>query len=89
MSSKIIAFQQRQGKWITPNCQHIQVGLVHYYGIHKNQQMHIQHSSESIFLTHQCYVLQNMKLAAGSKVIQVIGDSASFSKEGQSRLKTF
>jgi hypothetical protein len=95
MSSKIAAFQQEQGKLITTNCQHIEDGNVHYYGIHKSKQMQKKDGSESLLLTRQCYqdlkshVLQNMGLATDTKAIQVVGDSASFSKAGTELAKRF
>lgn len=95
ISSKIASFQQQKGKWITPNCQYIQEGNVHYYGIHKSRQMQAQDGIESVLLTRQCYqemkshVLQNMKLQPDTKVIQVVGGCSSFSKEGTERAKEF
>lgn len=92
---KITAFQARKGEWITSNCSHIQDGDVHYWGIHKSQQMQAQDGVESILLTHQLYqeikshILQKMNLPSDAKVIQVVGGSSSFSKEGTERSKDF
>jgi len=96
ISSKIVAFRDEQGEWISRNCQHLQEGEVHYYGIHKNQQMCSSINSDPIVFTRQVYqkmkseVLDNMRLPTDTKVIQVVGDSsAPFSQEGTMRAKEF
>lgn len=96
MSSMITQFQQRQGTWITSNCQHIELGNVHYYGVHKDQQMQSGETSQSsILATRQIYqkmkahVLQSMGLSPDTKVIQIVGDSAAFSIEGTEQGKKF
>lgn len=96
ISFKIKAFQKKEGIWITPNCQHILHGNVHYYGIHKDQQMQLKsNSKETILATRKIYedlklhVLQNMGLPSTCKVIQVVGDSAAFSLEGTEKAKAF
>lgn len=92
----ITAFQQRKGEWISSNCQHIQEENVHYYGIHKNQQMQIKENLQLSYLeTRKLYqelkshILQIMGLPSDTKVIQVVGDSEAFSFEGTEKVKEF
>jgi len=92
----IAQFQQKKGQWISSNCQHIQEGKVHYYGIHKNQQMQVKENPQLSYLaTRKLYqeikshILQIMGLPPNTKVIQVVGDSAAFSIGGTEKAKEF
>lgn len=96
MSDKISKFQRREGTWLTSHCQHIQEDNVHYYGIHKNDQLQSgDHLESPILKTRKLYqelksqILQIMGLPCDSQVIQVVGDSASYSPGGTQLAKDF
>lgn len=82
-------FQQEEGEWITPHCQHLQAGFVHFYGIHKNKQIQVDASgtpdvqaTRDLYQQLKCHMLQNMHLPSDTEVVLVTGDSSAFSLEG-------
>lgn len=92
MSSAIEKFkkQHKDTSWITSNCQHIKIGNAHYYGIHKDQQMQSEETSQSpILATRQLYQIMKAHVLPNCKAIQIVGDSAAFSAEGTDRAKEF
>lgn len=90
MNSLVLQFQRQEGQWITPNCQLIKEGHIHYYGIHKDHQYQTSQSeTRCLYQTLKSHILQHMNLSANTDVIQVVGDSASFSPEGTEKAKFF
>lgn len=97
IEKKTELFRQGRGHWITPNCQHITDGSIHYYGIHKNAQdkdssgnpLSIEKIRELYHQEIKAHLLQNMQMPADAEVVQVVGDSASFSRRGTSQAKYY
>lgn len=90
MASMISQFQRKEGYWITSNCQLIKEENVCFYGIHKNHQFHSSVSeTRALYSELKSRILQNMQLPPNTNVIQVVGDSASFSLEGTKDAKIF
>ena len=86
----ITLFQNQKGSWISSNCQHIEVNGVHYYGIHKQNQMQTDiKSTRQLYQDIKSYVLQNMGMNPETKIVQVVGDSVSFSQQGTKAAKNF
>lgn len=81
-------FQKRQGLWVTSHCQTLSIGDVHYYGIQKEEQL--QGSTKSTRWLYQrlkFHLLQGMGLTPSTPIVQIVGDSAPFSKDGTKRAK--
>lgn len=89
------AFQKKEGEFVTSNCQYIQRDKMHFYGIHKNDQMFQKDGVDQILPTILRYkelkshILQKMDLPPDFPVVQVVGDSAAFSDQGTALAKEF
>lgn len=89
---RIIAdFQRREGKFLTETMQHICDEGMHFYGIHKKDQMVGSDVARTVrrYEEIKSHLLAEMKLPANTPFIQIVGDSVAYSAAGTARVRQF
>lgn len=90
MNEAVTRFLKNEGNPLTSNFQHLEIDGVHFYGVHKDQQLQSSTAeTRALYQQLKSHILQNMGLQPDTQVIQVVGDSAKYTEEGTERGKEF
>jgi hypothetical protein len=83
-------FQNRKGIFLTKTVQHIQCENAHIYGIHRNDQM-AENMAATVkrYQTIKSHLREKMGLHPDTQFIEIVGDSAAYSREGTAEARAF